>query len=361
MLLSITWTHDKIRFNMTSPESRVAPYLDRLRGLEFVRKLNYTPRADSSDIGVDGVLTIETPKGKYALSVERKNSYLDRALLNAFIIQAKHYAGKHQPLLLFTRYVPQPSAERLIRSRVNFLDQAGNMHLALGENYVRTVLGNKEERGATDERSMTPAKVQLLFTLATDTQAGSWTVRQLAEVSGLSKSNVAKLRQQLVRQGIIRGTGNSSQLRSAADIEEQLVLGYEQILRPKLLFNRFRLAESPSMALLEKLRPLLAEHSIHWSLTGGAGAFELQRFYKGPELVVFLDSPTESMTRLLRLFPDREGPITVLRGFGTLSSWQQVNDTKVAHPWLIYAELMRSADPRAHEAAAELKREFLKA
>jgi len=31
----------------------------------------------------------------------------------------------------------------------------------------------------------------------------------------------------------------------------------------------------------------------------------------------------------------------------------------LAHPWLIYSELMNSAEPRAHEAAEELKREYL--
>jgi hypothetical protein len=33
----------------------------------------------------------------------------------------------------------------------------------------------------------------------------------------------------------------------------------------------------------------------------------------------------------------------------------------VAHPWLIYAELMYSDDSRAHEAAEELRRERLAA
>jgi hypothetical protein len=95
-------------------------------------------------------------------------------------------------------------------------------------------------------------------------------------------------------------------------------------------------------------------------LTGGVAAFALQRFYKGPELVIFLENPSDSMSRQLQLIPDREGPITILRGFGRLSYWRQVNDFTIAHPWLIYAELMRSDDPRAHEAAAELKDEFLK-
>jgi hypothetical protein len=31
----------------------------------------------------------------------------------------------------------------------------------------------------------------------------------------------------------------------------------------------------------------------------------------------------------------------------------------LAPPWLVYAELLSGNDPRAHEAARELRREFL--
>jgi hypothetical protein len=86
----------------------------------------------------------------------------------------------------------------------------------------------------------------------------------------------------------------------------------------------------------------------------------LQRFYKGAELVLFVENPTQQIARQLRLLPDREGPITLLRAFGAMPFWHEADENVVAHPWLIYAELMRSVDPRAHEAANELKSEFLK-
>ena len=174
-------------------------------------------------------------------------------MLNAFIVQAKHYAGKHRPLLLFARYIPRPSADRLVQSGVNFLDQMGNIHLSLGENYVRTVLGNKEAPRAIDSKSVTPAKIQLLFTLAGEGQ-NDWTVRELAEASGVSKSNVAKLRRQMVDQGILQKNGNLFDLRYRARLEDDLIRGYEQVLRPKLLFNRFRSEEKTTELALGKLR-----------------------------------------------------------------------------------------------------------
>jgi len=344
---------------MQVPKPWLKPYFEKLRELDFVRKLDFKSVAQVNDIGVDGKLTIKTPKGSFAFSLARKNSYLDGALLNAFIIQSKHHAVKEQPLLVLARYIPRPSAERLVSAGVNFLDRTGNMHLGLGENYVRTVIGNREERSVTDEKSMTPSKVQFLFTLAATQGKEPWTVRNLALLSGLSKSTISKLWQQLVSQGFLLQRNKIWTLKSGSDVEVQLVMGYEQILRPKLLFNRFRPAEWSPVTGFEKLMPLLEKNSIRWSLTGGAAAFELQKYYRGPELVLFVESPSEGMARRLRLMPDREGPVTFLRSFGKVCFWEREARPTVAHPWLIYAELMRSSDSRAHEAAAELKSELL--
>jgi len=238
--LSITNGHDIIKRQMVSTESKVTPYLDQIRALDFVKDARYERVANQGDVQVDGILKMRTPKGTFAFLVERKNSYLDRAVLNAFLVQVKYYAHKgNDPLLLFARYIPRPSAERLIESGVNFVDRVGNMHLVLGQNYERTIVGNKERSSEKADKSLTPAKVQLLFTIAATDKARNWSVRQLADASGLSKSNIAQIRQQFVREGIVRHVDDSYELRRGHQTEE-LIRGYEQVLRPRLLFNRFR-------------------------------------------------------------------------------------------------------------------------
>ena len=86
-------------------------------------------------------------------------------------------------------------------------------------------------------------------------------MRELAEASGVSKSNVAKLRRQMVDQGILGKNGNLFDLRYRARLEDDLIRGYEQVLRPKLLFNRFRSEEKTTELALGKLRMHLLEHS----------------------------------------------------------------------------------------------------
>lgn len=334
------------------------PFLDEIRRLPFVKGLDFST-GPGVDAVTDGILKVRTPEGLYTFLVEQKRSYLDRGTLNAVIASAKLSGEKrHEPLLLLARFIPRPSAQQLIDGGVNFLDQAGNIHFVLGRNYERTIIGNKENRAAKGQR-ISSASTQLLFTFATIEQAGTWTVRQLAEVSGLSKSNVANVRQQLVDREILKKSGRGFEFRDKARLQEELLKGYEVALRPKLLIGRFRSPNKNLDGTIAEIKETSLDLSIRWSVTGGPAAYTLQRFYRGQELPIFLDSFPEQLRRRLRLLPDKTGPLILLRSFGTIPFWREAKPFPIAHPWLIYSELMNSSDPRANEAAEELKREYL--
>jgi hypothetical protein len=338
--------------------SPLTPFLEQLRSLPFVSDLDFSPEDRGG--GTDGILRVRTPKGAYAFLIEQKRSYLDRGILNALVAQAKLSAkDRREPLLLLARFIPKPSAERLIESGVNFLDQVGNMHLVLGRNYERTIIGNRETAAPKEGQRVSPAIAQLLFTFATMEQAGTWSVRQLAEASGLSKSNVANVRQQLIDQGVLKQSGQGFEIRDKSRLQEELLRGYELALRPKLLIGRFRSAHQDLDDMLADLREAFRDLSTRWSVTGGPAAYVLQKFYRGLELPIFVDSFVDQLRRGLRILPDKAGPLVLLRSFGTVPFWRETEPFPLAHPWLIYSELMNSSDPRAHEAAEELKREFL--
>lgn len=342
-------------------KTQTKQYVNKIQMLEFVKDAKFGPAPDMGNIHPDGMLKIRAPKGSYAFIIETKGSYLDSSTLNAIISHATvSLKTNPHPLLLFARYVPRPSAERLIQAGINFVDLAGNMHLALDNDYVRTVLGNKESRGQS-ERILTAARIQLLFVLAAQPESAGWTVRQLADVSGISKSNVAKIRQQFVSEGLLRRRREALALGDTKELEQELLRGYGQVLRPKILIGRFRAQESAQKPLLEKLKQVFKEFSVDWSLTGGPAASLLQHFYNGIEYPVFINALPDEAKRELRILPDRDGSIILMRSFGQLTHWKNIQGMNIAHPWLIFAELMQSEDPRAHEAAVQLKEEFLSA
>lgn len=338
----------------------LAPYLDKIRAIDFVKELEFKRVDERADYGLDGQLAVVSPKGKFHFDVEHQSSYLDRAFLHALISRAKR--GKdssRRQLLLMARYVPQPAAEALIENGINFVDRVGNLHLSLGSNYVRTVTGKKETEITRRRKPLSPADAKLLFTFAAYEQSENWPVRELASAAGIGKSSVAKIRQQLVERGLLHQTRGAFKIVDKKTFGQELLRGYSEVLRPRLLINRFRAAETSTEVVIKRVTAALQEIPVRWSLTGGPAAYELHRFYRGAEIPIFIDAFSENMVRHVRLLPDPYGPIMMLRSFGTVPYWREVGGMIIAHPWLIYAELIYSADPRAHEAAEELKDKFL--
>lgn len=309
---------------------------------------------------MDGTLAVSTPAGSFRFTVEVKASFLDRALTNAIAAIAVRFARDHdQRLLLLARYVPRPTGERLIAAGVNFLDLAGNMHLTLGTNYSRTILGRSEPMRTGLGRLLSPAVVQILFAFACSPESSNWTVRELASAAGVSKSKAADARRQLLSDGTLQGVAGERRLRDPKILRERLLTGYTQVLRPRLLVNRFRSQERNSEEFIRRLPRRLEATGMKFALTGGPAADLLQHYYRGAEVPLFLGETSPAVFQKLRLLPDQSGPVVVLRAFGAAVFWRTVREIPVAHPWLIYAELMDSADPRAHDAAEELRREFL--
>src|SRR6202035_79395 len=109
--------------------------------------------------------------------------------------------------------------------------------------------------------------------------AGCWSVRQLAEASGLTKSSVAKVRQQLVERGVLRESKHGLDISDKSRFKDELLRGYEFAGRPKLLIGRFRSSDRDLDDMLASVRKSLADLSIRWSVTGGPAAQALQKFY----------------------------------------------------------------------------------
>jgi hypothetical protein len=333
--------------------------LDSIRRLPFVRKLALRADPRARDRGLDGEIEIETKSRKFRLAVETKRFHVSLAAAASIIAWTKQMRSERQrDVIVFAHFVPRRSAEALIAGRINFADEAGNLHLQLGDRYSWTSIGNPSPPPISGRRPITPAQLQLLFTLVTYPESVHWPVRKLEPASGVSKSGIAKAREQLVAEGLLRQTNDKYRLGPAGLLNDRLVSGYAQVLRPKLTLGTFRPIEKTASAFLTRLR----EHKlagIRYSVTGGQAAKLLQHYYQGPEVTLFVDPATREAIRELRLLPDRQGPVTILKAFGEVVFGDKREQHLLAPPWLVYAELLNSRDSRAHEAAGEFRRGLL--
>jgi hypothetical protein len=264
-------------------------------------------------------------------------------------------------VLILARYIPRPTGERLAEAGINFVDAEGNMHLGLGKKYQSLILGKVRKSRSSEGRSLGPAAVQLLFTLAAMPDSVNWTVRRLASVAGVGKTATAQARQRWVAEGILhRSSDGECRVVNSAALHDQCLVGYSRVLRPRLLLGRYRSKEKDPGEFLARFKSAAKETGTRWALTGGPATYALQRFYRGEETPVFVNELAPDIVRRLKLLPDQKGPIILLRAFGEVVNWRTANDMPIAQPWLIYAELMYQDDPRAHEAAEQLRREYLK-
>ena len=336
-------------------------YLEPIRELQFVTALDWKlAPPGTGKCEIDAEITITTPRRKFRFAAEFKRTYMDRATLNMLIAQQAHVREKMKlPLMLIARYIPTPMAERLVEAGINFVDSVGNLHVNLGGDYYVFAVGRKEIKPKIAERRTTAAMVQAAFVFLVDANAVRWPVRKLAEFAGIGKTAAAEARQRLTGTGVLHPTRTGLQIANRKALEEDFVGGYERILRPELLVGRFLALEHDPYLLLQNLKQWAVQNEVLWALTGAAAAFQLQRFYRGEDVAVFIGTAPERLARDLKLLPDRNGTFTLLRKFGTLFPWRVEGGLPVAHPWLIYAELMHEGGPRAIEAATEIREKLL--
>jgi Transcriptional regulator, AbiEi antitoxin, Type IV TA system len=91
---------------------------------------------------------------------------------------------------------------------------------------------------------------------------------------------------------------------------------------------------------------------------GAAAGWRMTAYYRGDQTVLHVDAMPDEALRQLRAIPDTAaGPLTILRTPGTIA--YEGTAARLAHPLLVYTEMMASTDSRAREAAAEILERFL--
>jgi len=339
----------------------LAGHLERLRELPFVRDIELKREAKVGRYAPDALLTIRTPRRRFRLALETKQTFLDHAHANAFIAEHLALQRKHGlPLLLAARYVPRPMGERLAEAGVNFVDRVGNIHLKLGDECEIFLLGRREAAVAVGRRRPGSGLIQLLFALLAEPRSVGWPIRKLAEAAGIGKTMAAIGRQYLAQRGVIRlASDGGHQVIDHKKLRDDFLVGYQQVLRPRLLLGSFRPPERDTDLVLQKIAATANRNRLPWAVTGGPAAYVLEKFYRGDELPLLIARITPEVRRELRLVPDASGPVVFLRAFSRFCAWRTVGGLVVAHPWLIYAELLHKSEPRAIEAAEQISEKYL--
>jgi hypothetical protein len=329
-------------------------YLAHIRQLPFVRGASEVKaEAVPSEIRADNLLQLETEKGPYLMKVEARRGPLTQATVAEISTRLGKDPSGH---ILFVRQVSRDLARQLAKSKINFVDLAGNCHLALKKGLLVYVEGKRDPSSRLRDKTMRGTGYKVLFALLVRPELAAESVRALARAAGVSKSAAAEVRRRLQAEGALGRSREGLRLLPNRRLLDRWLTGYADLLRPSLLIGRYRAQEQDPFRLESQLEGAL-DDSERWAWGGAAAAFRLTRHFRGEQTTLHIEGLRPGLLPQLELVPDRHGRVSLLKPPGPLAF--DGIQPRTAHPLLIYSELLVTGGEREGEAAAEIRERYL--
>ena len=335
-----------------------------MRVLDAIKHIDLKERKTSLPLGADAELVLRTNAGRLVYIVEIKRT-VTPAGLEHLLQQLERYAHgtKAKPLLL-ANYISPNLTDRLIGAGVNFADAAGNVYLNWPGKLHIQIQGRKPMQiaEAKSERLSQPSGLRILYVLLTQPPATLGTYRDIAKAAGVALGSIAVVVRELRAKGYLADEGRDEwRLTQKRKLLDLWVEGYGARLRPDLLIGRYQPSEARLEQTLQSLRRELADGRIAWALTGGFAADILTHHFRGEQLSLFAPEWPLELTRRLKWLPFERGAVTVLRKFSPLVAFDldSSRSQPIAHPLLVYAELIFQGRERELETANILYDKYL--
>lgn len=329
-------------------------YLVHLRRLPFVKEVGVESGVRRPDDAGDAIIRIRTKRRTYRLLAEVKTSQLTRMLAGRFLAPAAQ--GRSDGRVVLAPYIPPATADMLNSHGANHVDLAGNLRVALGDDHLAWIAGRKAARTPAQGRSIGIAGYQVLFTLLADETLATRPIRILAEEAGVSKTAVSDMLVRLENDGHLSRRHPLPKLVNKRALWDRWLHGYETLVRPRSIIDRFATAE-PSVTAFENLVERRLKDDPDWVWGGAAAAFRLTGRFRGETTVLHHRRPDASLPRALDLVRARHGNVVLLRGRGRMAFDGEAERT--AHPLIVHAELIAQGGDREREAAEEIREQFL--
>jgi hypothetical protein len=276
----------------------------------------------------------------------------------------RYARGTKAKPLLFTSYISPNLAERLIGAGMNFADAAGNVYLNWPGKLHIQIQGKKptQTAEAKSERLTQPSGLRVLYALLTQPPEKWGAYRDIAKASGVALGSIAWIVRELKAKGYLVQKGRDEwRLTQKRKLLDLWVEGYGARLRPNLLIGRYQPGEANLEQTLRVLESELEDKKISWAITGGFAADIFTHHFRGEQLSFFAQEWPVDITRRLKWLPSDRGPVTVLRKFSPLVAFNLETHLSqpVAHPLLVYAELIFQGRERELETAKIIYDKYL--
>jgi hypothetical protein len=245
--------------------------------------------------------------------------------------------------LLITPYLTETLARRCVALEIPFLDGAGNAFL-FGPGLRVLQVGNRPKPGLGAPPPVRPFKpynrkgLQVLFTLLAAPGLIDGNYRELAKAAGVATGTVGLVMADLLEAGMITRTPTGRTILHFERLVDAWVANYPHKLRPHLQPTRFRAIAHHDWRALD-----LTGRDAQWG--GEVAGDRLTGALQPARATIYTGQPVAAIAAALRLRPDPQGEVEILRRF-----WYFLNPPaippEVVPPLLAYADLVATGDPR---------------
>ena len=297
-------------------------------------------------ISTDETWTLHLKLGANAarliFEVGTTRTHLSYPLATGLIEQARRAAT---PWLLFAPYVPGPIGRHLVCQHVSYVDTAGNCHIEFEQRLLAHVEGKKAVREA-GSRIRGVTSHQLLFALLAQPDLVEAPARKIALAAGIGKSAALEQLGRLNMEDMLDHYPGAGLFRER-ELLDRWLNAYTDAVRPSWLLARFRPELTDPFALDALIERVFENRA--WAFGGAAAAHRMLALDRGTETVLHLAEVPVDLLEQLQAVRAPDGPLTVLRTPGALA-YRGIKP-HLAHPLLVYAELLACAEPGAAGAA----------
>jgi hypothetical protein len=302
----------------------------------------------------DALMTITLNGHKQRFVAEIKT--IDRRLAIAQIRnQLDHLITQRYPgclPLLITTFATPDLAEECRRLGLPFLDTVGNLYLPT-DTFVADIRGKaRPARLHKDQyRANHQAGLKVVFALLCKPELAGAPYREVAKLARVALGAIGPVLNDLTQRGYLQKakTPTGTLLRKE-ELLNEWVTYYPANLRPMLRPRRYQTDR-------EQLTQLhLEAFKAYWG--GEYGAEKLTRYLKAEHFLIYTyGAPPPALMTKARMRFATDGNTEILEMFWHPDLIHQQTD--IAPPLLVYADLMATTDGRNIEAAREVYERFL--
>jgi len=312
----------------------------------------------------DAALAWKGPRGTIRYLLEEKG-HLQNQDVRVVIDQLQRWreqlpgAERAAKLLLLAPTVRPHQAAVLERAGIDYVDLAGNAHLA-GPGLLVHVEGRQAVKEPLARRGR-PNKgwVKAVLTLLVQPELVNRPYRDTAEQADVALGTVAACIQDLIARGLLVEAKGRREVLDRQQLVALWVQAYVDVLRPKLTERRFQVRAETKPEMWHRLDDVLAKRDVRWALTGADAAERTTNYFHAEDTEIYAPlaafDDREILKRLVAQPAARGGNLLVIEPPAPAATPDATAAPPPAAPDLLaYAELRYRGTEQALEAAEML-------